>query len=738
MTSAVRVCQPVRGPVIKGNVIVKFKNIESQSVAKERKPLKGGVSHRAMVAALAMPLMLLISPTSRSGRISLPIGGSARAATTPLDGGAVTFTAAKTGSLTAVGIGTRFNITGTITTGQSAVIKNSGSIVRTGTGSVGPAIFATTKFEGTISNRDPGVIAVSATGSAPGTAQGIVVAKAANGTVAVNNITSGQINVTANVTGAGNSARATGVAIFATTANARVKFFNDGEGDLTVKATAAGTGSLVAIARGVVIGATAPSAAISGTITNNGTINVSANATKATNAGTRTNIAFGISISANVATFTGNIRNNGPITAALEGTFASAGGVHVANKLAGNFSNAAAGVINVTAAGSSISATGFRAGTMAGAIINSGFIKVSVNGTNIGARGIRVANTLVGDFINTGTIKVTAAGSSIGATGFRAGAMTGNIFNFGSIAVKVTGTNTNFAARGVRVDNTLSGIFANTTGASIRVTASGSSFGATGFRAGAVTNTIRNENLITVSANGTNFGARGIRVDGKHGGVFVNDSQTGLGMIKVNAEGISFAATGVRLGAMTGNAFNNLGKITVSANGTSFGARGIRVTNALSADLNNTGIIKVVAIGSSFGATGVRLGAMNGTLFNDGGLITVSALGTDFVARGIRVTNALSGNLTNAGTIKVVVNEANSVSATGVRLGSMEGNILNLGSIIVSATGVNVAVRGIRIDNTLVGTFINTAAGVISVAATATAGIAVAEGFVANGVSGGL
>ena len=101
--------------------MVKFQNPETQSVAKDSKSIKGGISHRAMVAALAMPLMLLISPTGgRSARAADTrafgdLSAQATAGSVLISGGtgAVTLIGNLT---TAGGTVSRVRITGAVTT----------------------------------------------------------------------------------------------------------------------------------------------------------------------------------------------------------------------------------------------------------------------------------------------------------------------------------------------------------------------------------------------------------------------------------------------------------------------------------------------------------------------------------------------------------------------------------------------------------------------------------------------
>ena len=283
------------------SVEMNFHDIRKPDATQSVRSLKRGVSHRAMLVALAMPVMVLISPTGRS----------ARAATINLGGAAVTFTNAQTGTLKAIGTGTRINITGTITTGQNAVIVNSGTVARTsGTGVLRTGAYT---FAGTVSNKGLVSIVFSSQSANSATARG----------VSLTNVTSavfknaGTIKaIVSNTKASSANANATGVKIAASTSGDTVTFKNLTGGKITAKASVVGSSSSAtvnAVARGVMLGGATK---LVGSVSNAGTIKASATGNSLT-AGI---IAVaGISISQNVNTFTGNITNAGKICVKASG-----------------------------------------------------------------------------------------------------------------------------------------------------------------------------------------------------------------------------------------------------------------------------------------------------------------------------------------------------------------------------------------------------------------------------------
>ena len=717
---------------------MKFQNPESQSVAKDSKSIKGGVSHRAMVAALAMPLMLLISPTGgRSARAAddRQFGAgqfqanqqSVRIRGTKAGTGAVTLTGTKATGGSKV---THVSITGAVTTGKNALFANSGAILAFN--GEATAVSATASFAGTISNR--AVIRATKTGNTDRAARGVKIFKAVNSGPAVLN-NSGTIKATVIVTGNGNTAIATGVAAFGTTSKAKITVNNGSKGTISAFASATGATAQNAIANGILVGATSTGASISGAITNAGRIQVTANMPNAT-AGTV--LGVGIRVTGNVSAFTGTIVNSGLITVkASAQAGASAYGVLLDSKLSGNFTNTASATIKVSAVAAT-SLTAFAAGVLVspgitGNVVNSGKITVRAavtSGFNASAYGIS-ARRLNGDFTNNGTLKVTAVASNSAALGsalriFGTPGMVGTLFNNGLISAKATGS-TQAQARAIEL-RTLVGNLNNASTIKASASATNGKATATGiFIVNKMTGTIVNSGMITAVANGvTSANALAIDVGSKLSGNFTN---TGTIVASASAPTGDASARGFNVGVkMTGNIVNS-GNITAVATASNVNARGINVSSTLQGNFTNTANATLRASansGTNANARGFNVGgSMTGTIVNSG-LITVKATATSNAnARGVNIGGNLSGSISNTqnATVKAFASATGgTANATGFNVSSrMTANLTNNGLIMVTAVGTtSVVTRGINVGSKHSGSFVN--GGTVMVKATAAGG----------------
>jgi len=407
-------------------------------------------------------------------------------------------------------------------------------------------------------------------------------------------------------------------------------------------------------------------------------------------------------------------------------------GMYVAN--ANTATNLTISAASVTGGAAGISAKNFGTGatgvTASGAVSSAAIasgIMVASHGTNLtvstagvtgGTTGIKASS------YGTGAMSVTASGAVVGTTGngiyalntiagtglsVSAATVTGGTTgiltkNYGSGATSITATGTVTGA--VTSGAGHNGIYANTSGTNLTVSAAAVTGGNNGIdarNAGTGSTSVTASGLVTAY-----FGS----------GIYARNATTTTGGLTVSASAVSGHAQGIQA--------RNLGSgsTSVSASGLvtatlgdgiyaytlGFGAGGLAV-NAAAVTGHASGI-KATNLGA--GATSVTVsGAVTGTT---GYGIYAYTYGTDVTVNAAAVTGGTYGILTkNNGTGAI------SVTATGAVTGGASFNGINVfststttGGLAVSAAAVTGGVNGINATNNGTGATSVTATGAVT------------------------
>lgn len=551
---------------------------------------------------------------------------------------------------------------------------------------------------GSVSNSGP--VNAIAEGVTSVTARGI---RAGNVTGTLSN----RANILADAVASNGSARAFGVQVD----EVRNQLTNDGE--LVALANGSRNGAAIGISTG----------AVQDTLTNNGAIIAEGQGASSRAIGIETGNVDGSLINTNTIT----------LNAIATSSSALVTGIDV-GRLIGTLQNS--GNISVRAdAVSHASAFGIGVSGIDGALSNSGSITIQVdNGSSIEAIGIR-SSTVSGTLFNSGSITIASQGSSGSAEGIRAGsiAANGTVTNTGTITAVAEGQGSGASVEGIRVLGRVAGTLDNSGQITIQAIDSDSA-NSIGILTGAVDGSLTNSGTITATAGGGSFAfIEGINVRGNVDGSLDNSAA-----ITVQAVGTSSAYVDGINTTDIGGTFSNSGVISAFAQADFAGADGIALDDILgSAD--NSGDISAIASGDTTArASGIALGFIDGRFSNSGnivasatvpdsnpsvpfqravatgiyvdninedpmggfgvfensGAIAASASGLNASALGMRFSH-VGGKLSNSGNISVdaVADQGSTVFAAGIQGANVRdsGDVLNSGTLQVSAVGQNVA-----------------------------------------------
>ena len=419
----------------------------------------------------------------------------------------------------------------------------------------------------------------------------------------------------------------------------------------------------------------------------------------------------------------GSITNDGTISATANNTSARADGFHLQNGMTGgSFINNGALTITATGSSSGAQANGITIDNgVSGTFVNNGSITIvstATSGSAIANDGIDLEGTLTGTMTNNGAITMTVradASSNATADGIQLETLNGAFTGTGDISI-VMQNGSGVTAEGYDVTRVgASGTLLNTGNISVRSDA-GFQIDLTGFRVwdkslatpttATLEGTAENRGAISVTANGSSsVTAVGIGVNGTLAstGHLLNS-----GTITVSANGsTSPVAKGIEASFVDGR-ITNSGQITVTARGTSsVSAAGVDIFNTLSGTVTNSGAISVTSTGDRTSARAFDLNTLTGTLDNQAALTVVangssggSAVGIAF--RGLSST----GQITNSGTINVRATGTSFASAAGIfgRHTDIDGTITNTGDLTLTATAqTSIFAQGIGFSNLATG-----------------------------------
>jgi hypothetical protein len=388
------------------------------------------------------------------------------------------------------------------------------------------------------------------------------------------------------------------------------------------------------------------------------------------------------------------------------------------------------GTIKATAdeGGSSIAiATGIHIGSFdaGGSLTNSGTIEAAAIGNFAYAYGIRINSNLDGTLTNNSgaTIRATATAQSISgsAIGVNFGSITssGTLTNSGTIEASASlswgGGASAYGLSGFNLDGTLT----NSSGATMRASASGSS--ATAYATGVALNAITGTGALT------NSGTIEATADSLWGGAY---------------------AYGLSIASMGGTLTNNSGAtIRASASGLSNPlAYGVELNNiAVTGALTNNGMIEATADSLLGGANayGLSVNTVDGTLTNSSGAtIRATASGSSAIAYAYGAALSYitgTGALTNSGMIEATADSlSGNATAHGLSVGNLDGTLNNNSGATIrasaSAPSGNAYAYGVDLNSiTSIGALDNK--GTIAAFASGTADAA--YGVLINTMSGG-
>jgi len=494
-----------------------------------------------------------------------------------------------------------------------------------------------------------------------------------------------------NVDGLSTRTNAIGVGIFQEELSGAGKIVNNG--NITVNAFSYTSASLA--------GVVANTIGESGSISNSGTIEISATVHSVTA------IGYGV----NAGSVDGNITNSGMISIdAVQST-----GIFVENKLSGTITNTADGVINVAGNGSDTtgSAVGINIAYGGGLVSNLGVINVEASAfatssseTKANAYGIFVGSLSIGGSItNSGTIGVAADANNTSHTSSTTANITANAYGVymysagGSVinsgTINVSAEADAYASYSTST-STISSSFdlsasANAYGIIVNMLESGGSISNSG--------TINVEASADASSSSSSGASGTIYASATAYGIYVSDAAGNIdnsGNISANAES---NAHGIYVdGTLTATIENNG---TGSSDGIFVGidtnpkyAEGIFVdTIGDGGSILNSGSIYASADASSSSSSAFAYGINVGTLASGGSITNSGTIEADADASETAVANAFGinvktlesgGSISNSGTIDASADASSSASASAFAFGINVGTVSSSGSIINS------------------------------------------------------
>lgn len=462
----------------------------------------------------------------------------------------------------------------------------------------------------------------------------------------------------------------------------------------TVKTTTESNGTGVAVV--------APAGGLSGTITNNGAIQVT---------GTGANDAVGTNnvglLIGGAGTFTGNVVSGSGSSITVGGT--DSYGVSVTSRLDGDL-----GV-------NGVSVTGARSVAVSVSGEVTGDVKVTGGVAATGADGaaLAVTGTVGGGIANAGAIATgqaqttNSSGEAVPAVAGKASVLISGTVGGGFVNDRYYVDEDGNRVAPADVDTTKHTLVAGTVTALGGAPAILVSPGAAGTADTVVGNVgtgadaygIVNRSSITVSGSTAGRETDAVRVAGGNGfTASVGGGVSNQSTASITASAIDAAASGIRVGdGGIAPEVANSGRITVRGNRTTnsdgtFGAGGnaygIRVDSGASVDsVTNSGTIQVSANGDNKTAYGIYSAAGVSTITNSGTIQAVGASGENVSAYAIDTSASAAGvTLNNSGTISGAVRLGAGSDTVNVTDGTVTGAIsFGGGANVLSISGGTVS-----------------------------------------------